>query len=64
MYAFLIRHLGLDASAYLTSDGRVDEAWARVVTPERLAVFTRDEPDDLRPSVPELMERLKRLQAP
>ena len=36
MYAFLIKHLRLDASAYLLPDGRIDEAWAQVVAPERV----------------------------
>jgi pimeloyl-ACP methyl ester carboxylesterase len=61
MYAFLIKHLGLDASAYLTSDGRIDEAWAHVVAPERLAVFSLSEPDDLRPSVQDLTDTLAKL---
>ncbi len=64
LYAFLIRHLGLDASPYRLSDGRIDESWAQVVAPERLAVFDPTHPDDLHPTVPELMEKLKQLQAP
>jgi hypothetical protein len=64
MYAFLIRHLRLDASPYLLPDGRIDEAWAQIAAPKRLAVFDPTHPEDLHPSAAELAATLQRLRTP
>jgi hypothetical protein len=62
MYAFLIKHLGLDATPVLGDDGTVDEAWAQVASLAALHVFDTEHPVTLRSTLAELAATLQRLQ--
>jgi uncharacterized protein len=64
MYAFLIKHLGLDATAVLGDDGKVDEAWAQIASPAALQVFDAEHPATLRPTLAEIAMTFQRLREP
>lgn len=63
MYAFMIKHLGLDATPVLGDDERVDEAWAWIAPVAALHVFDAEHPATLRPTLADLAGTLQRLRS-